>query len=200
MSAIKPTQKSPSFAPVVNKEQWMTPTLVSNDPSQSASVSGSMIRIKGNGSNNGIVASRLSLSFDGQSVSVGISSGQTPAKTQALIAAALPPGYSVVNVPTFAPVDGALFMIMKQGGVDVGASFAAAQQKGSFAGQKVSKNELQRIVAELKKDGFSAAEKDELARAWAGTFNGAEWNSTKAAQKEYARLKEKFDLPVYMVR
>jgi hypothetical protein len=79
-------------------------------------------------------------------------------------------------------------------------AMANATDKGSFAGSKLSVTELKKIVTELKKDGFSSDEKESLARAKAGLFNGAKWNMTPAAQKEYAKLQAEYGLPVFMVR
>lgn len=198
MTAISKTQAP--FVPVVTRDQLQSPKVVSNDPSQNIKADGSLISIKGKGSNNGIVASNISLSFGGHTVTVGVSAGQTPQQTQDAIAKALPAGYVLAPVPTFAPSDSALFQIVKKGQVDVSASFQKAREANGSAGSDVSKSELQKIVKELKKDGFTDQEKSDLAHGYAGLFDGARFHSTEAAQKEFARLQAKFDLPVVYVR
>ena len=197
-----PIRSAPKFTvPLVKTQQYAELSGGSNDPRQRATVSGSSVRIIGDGMNNGFVPSALRLNVDGKQLSIPISRGQTPQQTQELIARALPAGYSIQNIPTLVAIDGVWFNIAKNTTtVDMDKAMSMAQEKGSFAGQKLSVVELKKIVTELQKDGFSADEKEALARGYAGLFTGADWNATKAAQKEYARIAEKFELPVIPVR
>lgn len=197
-----PVRAAPKFSlPIIKSQVPAVLKAVENDRTQSVTVSGPAVRIQGDGSNNGIIASTLRLTVDGKQLTIPISKGQTPAQTQRLIEAALPKGYTAQNIPTFAPIDGVWFTIQKNSTtVDMDAAISAAQAKGSYAGEKLSVVELNKMVKGLQVDGFSSDEKEALARAWQGLFNGAEWNATKAAQKKYAELQQKYDLSVFPVR
>lgn len=179
----------------------------SNDPALRINVTGDMVSISGTATNNGIVPSTASFQVDGKTISLPLSGGMTGQQVQDLLAAKLPAGYGVQAVPTFAPIEGggALFRIVrevpkKNDATRVTDAFWKAQTQGTLAGEKVSVRELRKILSEARKDGFTADEKREFAKGWAMTFNGAGFNATRAAQAEYAKLQEKFDLPVFPIR
>lgn len=180
---------------------------VANDPAQKVSVSADRtVTIKGTANNRGIVRSFIQLSFNGQKVSVNLSGGETPAQVKAKINKALPDGYKLATRPS-APGTASFQILKTNSGIPMGAKridavFAAATKAASGSGTKVNVAELRKAVeAGLKDDNrLDTAEKDALARNWASLFTGAGWEATQAAQKEYAKLQKKFDLPVYPVR
>src|SRR6476469_2232929 len=134
------SSKTSKFAPVVTRDQLLSPKASGNDPTQSIRAQGALVTISGVGSNNGIMASSLSLSFSGHTVTVPVSKGQTAAQTRDAIGKALPAGYTLAPVQTAAK-DGAVFQIVKHGHVDVDASFQKARDS-----RQVSKSELTAIV------------------------------------------------------
>lgn len=201
--SIKPSAPVGGVPPPPPPSLDVAVSITANDPTQRVTVDGAMVRIIGDVSNNGIVQSFITLKVDAHKrVTLPLSGGETPADTQALIAANLPKGYSVRNVPTFAPIDGVLFQIVrdlpaKNDRAYVQAHFAKARELTSLAGEKVSVVELRNIVGEAKKDGFTADEKHALALCWSSLFDGAQFHSTKAAQQEYAKLQQQHGLPQF---
>lgn len=176
----------------------------SNDPAQQVKVNGDRVTITGTAKNNGFVPSSVSLSFDGQSVRIPLSGGMTPADTERAIAQALPSGYALIPVPATIK-DGTMFRIVKSAPKKndpqaVADLFQKALDPRSTAGAKVSVAELRRVVNEAKKDGFTADEKQALARQWASIFTGAEFLATRPAQKLYAELQQKHALPIFPIR
>ncbi len=180
----------------------------SNDPSQRVTVNADrIVHIKGEASNNGIVPSQLTLSFEGHTLSVPLSRGMSPSETLQAIRAKLPSGYAVDPLPTFMWDDSVMFRIVKTGPSrpstveKIDQAFAEATRPSSPAGARVSYFELRAAVREgLKDDGrLSADEKMAIARNWASLFTGAGWMATEAAQREYARLQKRHDLPVLPV-
>ncbi|MFZ5469195.1 MAG: hypothetical protein ACOZIN_07105 [Myxococcota bacterium] len=84
--------------PVISPKPYATVKVAvsSNDPSQKARMvaRSNLFVLSGTASNNGIAASVLTLTLDGQKVSVPLSRGYTPATTFGAIERALPPGYT----------------------------------------------------------------------------------------------------------
>jgi hypothetical protein len=81
----------------------------------------------------------------------------------------------------------------------VGA-FHTATSKNSAMGTKVTKGELQNIVKIALEDGhMDQWEKDVIAGNWAGLFTGAGFNATRAAQEYFAKIQNRFDLPIIPV-
>ncbi|MCC6336894.1 MAG: hypothetical protein IT380_23245 [Myxococcales bacterium] len=183
----------------------VVPKLMENDPAQRAQVSPSgLITVSGVASNRGIIASFLKLEFEGKSVSIGLSGGQSPRATFEKLEKAMPNGYRLERQAVRAFGDTVAFRIVKDTSKSnvaaINAAFSKALKKTSTAGDKVGVGELRAAVKVAEKDGMTAADKDALARNWAGLFTGAGFRATPAAQKEYAKLQEKLDLPVYPVR
>lgn len=206
MTTIKPTTSATSIR---HPPPMMFPVDVkalANDPAQKVSVSSDrVVTIKGTANNRGIVQSFVQLSFNGKKVNVSLTGGETAAQVQAKIKKALPEGYALASRP--ASGNSVSFQIMKTGGgVPVGPqrineAFEAATKANSGSGTKVNVAELRKAVQAGLGDGkLDRAEKDALARNWASLFTGAGFHATAAAQKEYAKLQKKYDLPVYPVR
>jgi hypothetical protein len=188
----------------------LIPTVSENDPGLRAQVdpSSGKVTLSGKANNRGTVASFFKLDVDGQSVRFPLRGGETPRATMALVEKALPAGYALKPAVVRSPGgDVVAFTIEKKSAPpprsnvdEIDAQFAKASKKSSTAGVKVGVNELRKAVELAEKGGLSADDRDALARNWAGLFNGAEWRATPAAQKEFARLQERLDLPVYPVR
>jgi hypothetical protein len=80
-------------------------------------------------------------------------------------------------------------------------AFTAARASSSPRGEMVTRGELVTAFrAALDDDGaMSADEKTSLAQQWASLFDGAQWHATEAAQRAFASLQKRFDLPVILV-
>ncbi len=202
VSTVRPV--APSTKPVISEVQ-------SNDPKMRATLSGNVVNLKGVATNNGIVASFFSMNVDGKQVSVQLSRGMSPAQAFDAISKAMPKGYEA-HAMAVMPMPGVeaniSFYVSRSApaGIDssknIEKAFAKATRAGSAAGGDVSYAELRTALrAGLAGDNMlTDAEKDTFARSYAGLFDGARRHATAAAQKEYAKLQEKYDLPVYMVR
>jgi hypothetical protein len=68
------------------------------------------------------------------------------------------------------------------------------------ASGKVTAKELDRIVNDTKRDGFTKAEKNEVAKSWASLFDGSSFDATRGAQQRYRTLATKHDLPQIWVK
>lgn len=194
--------------PVVPGQAIVNVAVSSNDPTMRATTAGDgVVRIRGEASNNGIIASHLSLSVDGKQYEIGLSRGMSPSQVQAAVAKALPAPYRVESLPVFAHTTDALFRISKplvappqsNDPKAIAQAFAKARGEKTVGGEKVSVNELKHALNVAKKDGFTKAERSEFARQYASLFDGARYHATEAAQQHYATIQKKFDLPVFPV-
>jgi hypothetical protein len=175
-----------------------------NDPALAAEVraGGKLCILRGVASNRGTVASFLQLEFDGKKVSVRPQRHQTAKDLREALRTAMPPGYALV-VPQYLGRTGndhASFEVHKvprpkSNVAEIDAAFARALQRSSDAGAKLSKAELRSAVAVAEQGGLSASDKQALTRNWAALFEGASPGATPAAQKEFALLQERLDLP-----
>jgi hypothetical protein len=182
----------------------VTVKATSNDPGQRVSQLGSdTVKIAGKATNSGFVPSFVRLQFDGKTVSV--SPGGTASHTLQKIRDALPAGYAVKALPTIRDDGSVMFRIVraapgKNDPAAISADFARALRPDSRAKGDLNVVELRSIVKRALKDGFTAAEKDALARKWSSTFDGSRFRATDAAKAEYAKLQKAYNLPVYPVR
>lgn len=180
-----------------------------NDPALKAELvgGGTKVVLRGTANNRGTVASRLGLEFDGKRVSVPLSRGDTAKAIAEKLRAAMPAGYEVFTPveagrsgPELAQFGIRKVAVAKSNVSQIDAAFARATKRTSEAGAKVTVKELNTAVRAALQGGLSAEDKDALARNWASLFTGAGYQATPAAQREFAKLQEQLDLPVYPVR
>lgn len=202
--------RTSTVTPAVRTDRQFVSLKVSeNDPAMKAELTGNGTKVilRGTANNRGTVASFLSVEFEGKRVTVPLSRGDTAKAATAKLGKAMPAGYEV-----FTPVeagrtgaDVAQFVIRKvavakSNVAEINAAFAKATKASSESGAKVGLKELTAAVAIAEKGGLSTQDKNALAQNWAKLFTGAGYLATPAAQREYAKLQERLDLPVINVR
>lgn len=201
---------TPSPTPAARTDrQFLSLKVSENDPAMKAELvgNGTKVILRGTANNRGTVASFLAVEFDGKRVRVPLSRGDTAKAAKEKLSQAMPAGYQV-----FTPVEAgrssadlAQFVIRKvavakSNVAEIDAAFRKATKASSESGAKVGVTELRTAVAVAEKGGLSDLDKQTLASNWARLFNGAGYAATPAAQREYARLQQELDLPVFPVR
>ena len=168
-----------------------------NDPGLTIRVTGRQLSIRGTATNNGIVASFAQFEVGGKTINLNLSRGQQPEQVLSALARRLPDGYSIQG-----SADN--FQVMRGGPTrqpstieQIRTIFANAKQPDSPGKGLVTTAELRAAfkVGLATAGKLSQGEKLALAQSWAGTFTGAGFLATPAAQKEYRRLAEKYQLP-----
>lgn len=171
-----------------------------NDPGLGIKVTDRTVSIKGTATNNGTVASFAQFEVAGKKVNINLSRGMTGEKVLAELKKRLPDGYSIQgNADSFKVMRGGPTRPSTVAQID--AIFAAARDTGSPGRGLITTAELRAAfkVGLSTAGKLSADEKLAIAKNWAGTFTGAGFLATPAAQKEYARLQKKFALPALPV-
>jgi hypothetical protein len=199
---IRPASSQASSATVSTRP--LKVKAAGNDPAQKVTASSAgVVTVSGTANNRGIARSVLTFEFDGKRVSIDPDAGDTAKKVLEKLQQALPKGYQAERVSgSGASVS---FRVLKEGAprsnvAAINDAFQRAQRDGSVAGNKVGVNELRAAVKAAEAGGFSAADKLALAQNWAGLFTGAEYRATPAAQREFAKLQERLELPRVPVR
>lgn len=203
-------RRSPSVQPATPAQPRSLAVKVSeNDPALKAETSrdGRLVTLRGTANNRGTVASFLTLEFDGRKVTVRPQRGETARDLREKLGRAMPPGYQV-SVPVYVGRTGnelASFEVHKvpvpkSNVAQIDAAFAKATRAKSEAGAKVSVDELRAAVTAAEQGGLSEQDRAALARNWSALFTGTDVRATPAAQREYAKLQQQLDLPVFPTR
>jgi hypothetical protein len=182
---IKPAE---FVVPRMPKTQSLDFAASSNDPSQRVWAANTMGRLAGTASNQGIVASTLTLSVDGHTVQVSLSAGQSPEDTVKKLGEALPARYSVLTLKN--KPAGLVFLIQKQTTtVNADEALRRSQSRSSPAGKKLDVSELMAVTNAFIEDGMDDDARFELARMYALS------TPTEESRARYLDLQAKYRLP-----
>jgi hypothetical protein len=180
-------------------------TAKGNDSTQKIALKGRTVTVSGVAKNEGRNPSVARFTIAGKRYAISTPKGMTPLQLALALEKKLPDDLSVQILSTPRPGNSVVFNVMRGGKETISVpnlvrqAVADGGASGSQAGTLVSKAELQHAVrVAMADDGkFGDDEKMAFAQSWAALFTGgAGFLATPAAQKEYARLEKKHDLPV----
>ncbi|MBK7862580.1 MAG: hypothetical protein IPJ65_29025 [Archangiaceae bacterium] len=169
-----------------------------NDPAMKVTVAGRSLSIEGVASNRGSGPSVVRFTVAGHDIDLDLKRGTTPEQVLAHLAQHLPAGYAIDGGVTSFRVVRTTASGPRDAVAEIDAIFSAATEPGSPGKRRVTVGELRKAIdAGLESGGrLSLAERQALARNWAGLFDGTTIAATPAAQRAYAALQAVYALPV----
>lgn len=179
--------------------------VVHTDPGMTVRLRGTVISLSGTVVGRGTRKSSITLApMGGPLVRVALVKGEDARTTFERIRRSMPSGLGARRISE-GRADRQSFEIVRltdPGAVtDIDAIFVRATRPQSEAGAKVSLRELRAALKAAERDGLiTPEERRALATRWAALFDGSSYAATPAAQKEYAKLRERLGLPSIPVR
>lgn len=175
------------------------PKVKSTDPSLKATVRDGLVILSGVASKRGTKPGSVSFEFAGQTISVQLRGGMTGSGVHKALSEALPEGFQL-HTPAWVGRNGAGTMSFQirttpRAESNVKAIDAAFDRAAKTPG-RVTVAELREAVAIAERGGVSKDDREALARNWAALFTTGGATPTAAAQREYARVQQRYGLPV----